>query len=34
MSSLFVRRRRLAAELRTIREQHGMTADQLACRIH
>ncbi|MEV5704500.1 helix-turn-helix transcriptional regulator [Actinoallomurus sp. NPDC052274] len=34
MSSPFVRRRRLAAELRTIREQHGMTADQLACQIH
>ncbi|GAA0365951.1 helix-turn-helix transcriptional regulator [Actinoallomurus spadix] len=34
MSSPFVRRRRLAAELRTLREQHGMTADQLACTIH
>lgn len=34
MSSPFVRRRRLAAELRTIREQRGMTADQLACHIH
>ncbi|GAA4619409.1 helix-turn-helix transcriptional regulator [Actinoallomurus liliacearum] len=34
MSSPFVRRRRLAAELRTIREQRDMTADQLACRIH
>ncbi|MCO5968927.1 helix-turn-helix domain-containing protein [Actinoallomurus soli] len=34
MSSPFVRRRRLATELRTLREARGLTADQLACRIH
>ena len=34
MTSPFVRRRRLAAELRTLREQRGMTADRLACLIH
>jgi transcriptional regulator with XRE-family HTH domain len=34
MTSPFVRRRRLAAELRALREQRGMTADRLACRIH
>jgi transcriptional regulator with XRE-family HTH domain len=34
MTSPFVRRRRLAAELRALREQRGMTADRLACLIH
>lgn len=34
MTSPFVRRRRLATELRTLREQHGMTADDLARRIY
>ncbi|GAA0600952.1 helix-turn-helix domain-containing protein [Actinomadura livida] len=34
MSSPFVRRRRLAAELRTLREQNGITADELARRIY
>jgi transcriptional regulator with XRE-family HTH domain len=34
MSSPFVRRRRLAGELRTLREARGLTADQLAYRIH
>ncbi|TDB94397.1 helix-turn-helix transcriptional regulator [Actinomadura sp. 7K534] len=34
MTSPFVRRRRLAAELRTLREQNGMTADELARRIY
>ena len=34
MASPFVRRRRLAAELRTLREAKGMTADQLARRIN
>lgn len=34
MASPFVRRRRLAAELRTLREARGMTADQLARRIN
>jgi transcriptional regulator with XRE-family HTH domain len=33
VASPFVRRRRLAAELRTLREQRGMTADRLACLI-
>ncbi|WP_433467827.1 Scr1 family TA system antitoxin-like transcriptional regulator [Spirillospora sp. CA-128828] len=34
MTSPFVRRRRLATELRTLREQRGMTADELAQRIY
>jgi transcriptional regulator with XRE-family HTH domain len=34
MSSPFVRRRRLAVELRALREARGLTADQLACLIH
>lgn len=34
MTSPFVRRRRLATELRTLREQSGMTADELAGRIY
>jgi transcriptional regulator with XRE-family HTH domain len=34
MTSPFVRRRRLAAELRVLRERRGMTADQLARLIH
>jgi transcriptional regulator with XRE-family HTH domain len=34
MTSPFVRRRRLAAELRALREERGMTADRLACLIH
>jgi transcriptional regulator with XRE-family HTH domain len=34
MTSPFVRRRRLAAELRTLRERKGMTADRLAKLIH
>lgn len=34
MTSPFVRRRRLAVELRTLREQRGMTADRLAGLIH
>ncbi|TDC84161.1 XRE family transcriptional regulator [Actinomadura sp. 7K507] len=34
MTSPFVRRRRLATELRTLREQNGMTADELARRIY
>ncbi|GAB3988339.1 helix-turn-helix transcriptional regulator [Actinoallomurus acanthiterrae] len=34
MTSPFVRRRRLAAELRALREERDMTADQLACLIH
>lgn len=34
VTSPFVRRRRLAAELRTLREERGMTADRLACLIH
>ncbi|GAA4635889.1 helix-turn-helix transcriptional regulator [Actinoallomurus vinaceus] len=34
MSSPFVRRRRLAAELRALREARSLTADQLACLIH
>jgi transcriptional regulator with XRE-family HTH domain len=34
VTSPFVRRRRLAAELRTLREQRGLTADRLACLIH
>lgn len=34
MSSPFVRRRRLADELRALREAHDMTADELAKRIH
>jgi transcriptional regulator with XRE-family HTH domain len=34
MTSPFVRRRRLAAELRVLREERGMTADRLACLIH
>ncbi|MEU5993648.1 helix-turn-helix transcriptional regulator [Spirillospora sp. NPDC047418] len=34
MTSPFVRRRRLATELRTLREQSGMTADELAGQIY
>jgi transcriptional regulator with XRE-family HTH domain len=34
MTSPFVRRWRLAAELRALREERGMTADRLACLIH
>jgi transcriptional regulator with XRE-family HTH domain len=34
MTSPFVRRRRLAAELRALREERGMTADRLAALIH
>jgi transcriptional regulator with XRE-family HTH domain len=34
VTSPFVRRRRLAAELRALREERGMTADRLACLIH
>lgn len=34
VTSPFVRRRRLATELRTLREQSGMTADDLAARIY
>lgn len=34
MTSPFVRRRRLATELRTLREQNGMTADELARMIY
>ncbi|MFI0444455.1 helix-turn-helix domain-containing protein [Actinomadura sp. 6N118] len=34
MSSPYVRRRRLAIELRALREAHGLTADELAARIH
>ncbi|RAY14129.1 XRE family transcriptional regulator [Actinomadura craniellae] len=34
MTSPFVRRRRLGIELRTIREERGLTADQLAKLIH
>ncbi|MEV5828466.1 helix-turn-helix transcriptional regulator [Spirillospora sp. NPDC052242] len=34
MSSPFVRRRRLADELRNLREEHDLTADELAKRIH
>ncbi len=34
MSSPYVRRRRLALELRALREAHGLTADELAARIH
>ncbi|GLY82296.1 helix-turn-helix domain-containing protein [Actinoallomurus iriomotensis] len=34
MASPFVRRRRLATELRALREERGMTADRLACLIH
>lgn len=34
MTSPFVRRRRLATELRTLREESGMTADELAGRIY
>jgi transcriptional regulator with XRE-family HTH domain len=34
VTSPFVRRRRLATELRTLREQSGMTADELAGRIY
>jgi transcriptional regulator with XRE-family HTH domain len=34
VTSPFVRRRRLAAELRTLREQKGLTADELAQRIY
>lgn len=34
MTSPFVRRRRLATELRTLRAQSGMTADELAGRIY
>ncbi|MCP2336561.1 helix-turn-helix domain-containing protein [Actinomadura rupiterrae] len=34
MSSPYVRRRRLAIELRDLRESHGLTADDLAARIH
>ncbi len=34
MTSPFVRRRRLATELRTLREERGMTADELAGRIY
>ncbi|WP_329238814.1 helix-turn-helix transcriptional regulator [Actinoallomurus sp. NBC_01490] len=34
MTSPFVRRRRLATELRTLRERQGMTADRLAKLIH
>ncbi|MFA1544669.1 helix-turn-helix domain-containing protein [Actinomadura chokoriensis] len=34
MTSPFVRRRRLASELRTLREQSGMTAEELARRIY
>jgi transcriptional regulator with XRE-family HTH domain len=34
MTSPFVRRRRLATELRTLRERKGMTADRLAKLIH
>ncbi|MBA9004812.1 helix-turn-helix domain-containing protein [Thermomonospora cellulosilytica] len=34
MASPFVRRRRLGMELRAIREERGLTADQLARRIH
>ena len=34
MTSPFVRRRRLATELRALREQSGMTADELARRIY
>ena len=34
MTSPFVRRRRLATELRTLRERRGMTADRLAKLIH
>lgn len=34
MTSPFVRRRRLAAELRALREDRGMTSDELARRVH
>ncbi len=34
MTSPFVRRRRLAVELRTLREERGLTAEQVAKRIH
>jgi transcriptional regulator with XRE-family HTH domain len=34
MTSPFVRRRRLAAELRKLREERGLTADELARRLH
>jgi transcriptional regulator with XRE-family HTH domain len=34
VSSPYVRRRRLALELRALREAHGLTADELAARIH
>ncbi|MFC5753638.1 helix-turn-helix domain-containing protein [Actinomadura rugatobispora] len=34
MSSPFVRRRRLAAELRALREEHGLTAEQLSQRLY
>ena len=34
MTSPFVRRRRLAAELRKLREERGLTADQLARHLH
>jgi transcriptional regulator with XRE-family HTH domain len=33
VTSPFVRRRRLATELRTLREQHGMTAEELSRRL-
>ncbi|MFC5181184.1 helix-turn-helix domain-containing protein [Actinomadura harenae] len=34
MTSPFVRRRRLATELRALREEHGVTAEELAGRLH
>src|SRR5947208_1383333 len=34
MTSPFVRRRRLAAELRSLREERGLTADEVAQRLH
>ncbi|WP_433327783.1 helix-turn-helix domain-containing protein [Spirillospora sp. CA-294931] len=34
MSSPYIRRRRLAFELRALRESRGLTADELAARIH
>jgi transcriptional regulator with XRE-family HTH domain len=34
MTSPFVRRRRLAAELRTLREERGLTADKVSRLIH
>lgn len=34
MTSPFVRRRRLGAEIRALREEHGLTAEELARRLH